>query len=102
MPGAWVYILRCADGAYYAGLTRHEVVEARVQQHQAGTSDTAWTRDRRPVSLAWAEHFGRVTGAIDVERRLKGWRRERKEAVIRGGYDHLPWFAKRTSVRKKS
>ena len=33
--GASVYILLCADGAYYTGLTRKEV-ETRVSEHNAG------------------------------------------------------------------
>jgi putative endonuclease len=34
--GAWLYILRCADGSYYTGTTRAEF-EQRVAEHQAGT-----------------------------------------------------------------
>lgn len=33
--GASVYILLCADGGYYAGLTRKEV-ETRVSEHNLG------------------------------------------------------------------
>ncbi|MGA2638514.1 GIY-YIG nuclease family protein [Methylocella sp.] len=32
MPGASIYILRCADGSYYTGLTRRSVDE-RVSEH---------------------------------------------------------------------
>jgi predicted GIY-YIG superfamily endonuclease len=30
----WVYILRCADGSYYAGHTDN--LDVRIAQHQAG------------------------------------------------------------------
>jgi putative endonuclease len=99
MAGCWVYILRCADGSYYTGTTRHEMIETRLSEHQQGLRDTAWTRDRRPVSLAWAEHFGRITDAIAAERRLKGWRREKKEAVISGALELLPGLSRRRPRR---
>ena len=35
IEGASVYILLCADGSYYAGLTRKEV-ETRVSEHNLG------------------------------------------------------------------
>ena len=45
MDGATLYILRCADGSYYTGLTRRGVDE-RVSEHQNGCSD--YTKRRRP------------------------------------------------------
>jgi putative endonuclease len=95
MPGCWVYILKCADGSYSVGSSKHADIETRLSQHQQGVSDTAWTRDRRPVELAWAEHFAQLTDAFAAERRLKGWRRQKKEAVIRGDYAVLPALSKR-------
>ncbi|MEL7231208.1 MAG: GIY-YIG nuclease family protein, partial [Pseudomonadota bacterium] len=41
---------------------------------------------RRPVELVWSEHFARITDAIAYERRLKGWSRAKKEALIVGNY----------------
>jgi putative endonuclease len=70
-----------------------------VWEHQEGLYTTAWTRDRRPVELVWAEHFDQITDAIAAERRIKGWRRDTKEALIRGDYNALPWLAKRSGVR---
>jgi len=34
--GAYLYILLCADGSYYAGITR-DSLEKRIAEHQAGT-----------------------------------------------------------------
>jgi putative endonuclease len=101
MPGCWVYILKCADAAYYVGSSRYEEIEARVWEHQAGHYTTAWTKDRRPVELVWTEHFDQITDAIAAERRIKGWRRDKKEALIRGDYNALPWLAKRSGVRAR-
>ena len=90
--GAWVYILRCADGAYYVGSTRGDL-ELRVSQHNAATFD-GWTARRLPVVLVHAQHFQRITDAIAAERQIKGWRREKKEALINGDVEALPRLAR--------
>jgi putative endonuclease len=94
MDGAWVYIVECADGSYYAGLTRREPDE-RVSEHNAGLDPKAYTYPRRPVTLAWCDHFERVDEAIATERRIKGWSRVKKQALIRRDYDALPALASR-------
>jgi putative endonuclease len=43
----------------------------------------------------WAEHFLNITDAIAVERRIKGWSRAKKEALIRGDYGAIKVLAKR-------
>jgi putative endonuclease len=96
VEGASVYILLCADGSYYVGLTRKEV-ETRVSEHNLGIN-ADYTARRRPVKLVWSEHFELLTDAIATERRVKGWRRAKKEALIRGDSDALPALAAR---RKK-
>ena len=53
--GAWLYILRCADGSYYTGTTRADL-EQRIAEHQAGHFP-GFTEKRRPVELAYNEYF---------------------------------------------
>jgi putative endonuclease len=89
---AVVYILRCADGSYYVGVTRTSL-EARIAQHEAGEFD-GYTARRRPVALAFHQQFDRVTDAIAAERQLKGWTRAKKEALIRGDFDGLRSLAR--------
>jgi putative endonuclease len=36
---------------------------------------------------------------VAAERQIKGWRREKKEALIRGDYTTLPSLARRGAVR---
>ena len=91
--GAFVYILRCADGSYYTGTAR-QGLELRVAEHNAGTFD-GYTSTRRPVVLVFSEWFDRVTDAIAAERQIKGWSRAKKEALIRGDFDALRVLAKR-------
>ena len=92
--GAWVYILECADGSLYVGLTRHEDLASRVWQHEIGALG-GYTSARRPVKLVWSEHFDRVTEAIAFERQVKGWRREKKRALIRRDWEKLVELARR-------
>ena len=58
----------------------------RIAQHNAGTFPDAWTYKRRPVELVWSQEFQPALQAIAFERQLKGWRREKKEAVVRGDW----------------
>jgi putative endonuclease len=100
IEGASVYILLCADGSYYTGLTRKEI-ETRVSEHNAGIN-ADFTSRRRPVELLWSEFFERLTDAIAMERKIKGWSRAKKEALIRGDYQALPALAARRTSSKDS
>ena len=92
MDGAILYILRCADGSYYTGLTRRSVDE-RLSEHRNGLSD--YTRRRLPVEVIHAEHYPVIVDAIAAERRIKGWSRAKKEAYMRGDYELLSVLARR-------
>jgi len=81
--GAFVYMLRCADGTFYVGSARGDDLEKRVREHETGAYP-GYTYTRRPVRLVWSEHFQRITGAIAAERKIKGWSRAKKEALIGG------------------
>ena len=88
-----VYILRCADGSYYAGLTKRDV-EERLSEHNAGLIE-GYTSKRRPVDLVFVETYDRIVDAIDRERQIKGWSRRKKEALIQYNYEALPDLASR-------
>jgi predicted GIY-YIG superfamily endonuclease len=92
---ARLYILRCTDGSYYVGTT-HGSLERRVAEHQAGTFD-GYTALRRPVTLVFHLHFERIEDAVTAERQVKGWRREKKEALIRGDFAALPALSRRAA-----
>jgi predicted GIY-YIG superfamily endonuclease len=95
---AYLYILRCADGSYYVGTTRVSL-DARIAEHNAGTFD-GYTAHRRPVTLMFHQHFEHIEDAIAAERQVKGWRREKKEALIRGDFAALPRLSQRASRRR--
>ena len=98
IDGAFVYILRCADGSYYCGTAR-QGLEMRVAEHNAGTPG-GYTSTRRPVVLVYSEWFQRITDAIAAERQIKGWSRAKKEALIRGDFGALRELSKRSTKRK--
>ncbi|WP_172262801.1 GIY-YIG nuclease family protein [Caulobacter sp. RHG1] len=94
LQSAWVYMLRCRDGSYYVGSHRGPDVAARVSMHQQGFGGE-YTSARLPVELVWCEAFQFITDAIAAERRIKGWSRAKKEAMIRGEWDKLPALSRR-------
>ena len=75
----WVYVLASATHVLYVGVTND--VSRRVAEHRAGVGG-AFTRRYRVHRLVYAEEHGNVRDAIAREKTLKGWRRERKVALV--------------------
>jgi putative endonuclease len=92
--GAFVYLLKCADDSYYAGCATGDDLWKRISEHQTGAFP-GYTRSRRPVRLVWSEHFDRITDEIAAERKIKGWGRAKKGALIKGDWAELKQRAKR-------
>ena len=76
----YVYILSCADGTYYIGVAQD--VQRRVQVHNVGWGSKHAAR-RRPVRLVYSERCDSKSAARTRENDIKGWRREKKEELIR-------------------
>ena len=93
-----VYIVQCADGAYYTGVTND--VERRIGEHNAGMDHKAYTFRRRPVRLVYVADFWDVHQAITWEKIVKRWSRVKKEALIRGEYERLPFLSRGTCRRR--
>ncbi|MEL7487115.1 MAG: GIY-YIG nuclease family protein [Pseudomonadota bacterium] len=102
MRTAFVYILKCSDGSYYVGSHRRTDVADRVGDHQHGKHRGAYTFTRRPVTLVWSDWFSRFDDAVAFERRVKGWSRKKKEALIKGDFDALQALAKRRGGNPRS
>ena len=94
--GAFVYMLRCADKSYYVGSATGEDLSKRIAEHQSGTYP-GYTSTRRPIHLVWSEYFDRIADAIVAERRIKGWSRAKKEALINADWNSIVRLAKRRS-----
>jgi putative endonuclease len=93
VEGAYLYILRCADGSYYTGTAR-SALERRVAEHNAGTYG-GYTAQRLPVTIVFSQWFDRISDAIAAERQVKGWSRAKKEALIRDDFESLPRLSRR-------
>ena len=82
----WVYLLRCSDGSNYVG--HSDDLERRLDEHQAGTHE-GYIRKRRPVRLVWSEAISSREEALAFERRIKGWTRAKKDALIIGDWARI-------------
>ena len=88
----WVYMLRCADGSYYTGHTDN--LEFRIAQHLAGAIPGCYTFSRRPLECVFSQDLVTREEALVSERRIKGWNRKKKQAMIRGDWDEVSRLAR--------
>jgi len=80
-PGWSVYIVRCADGTLYTGITVE--LSRRIDEHNADDQLGArYTRTRRPVELVYCEPAGSRSAASRREREIKKLPRSGKEALL--------------------
>lgn len=80
----WVYMLRCADGSLYTGITTD--VERRLAEHNGnGAPGARYTRSRRPVALVYAEAAASRAEATRREAAIKRLDRARKLALCAAG-----------------
>ena len=89
---AYAYMLRCNDDSLYVGSTLNYI--ERLRQHQDGEA-CDYTRRRRPVELVYLAEFATPSEAFAWERKLHGWSRAKKQALIDGRFDLLPGLAKK-------
>ena len=87
-----VYMLHCRGGFFYVGHT--DDLGRRIAEHQSGLIP-GFTADHLPVELVWSEYFQTRDQAKEVERKLKGWSRVKKLALIRGDWVLISALAKK-------
>ncbi len=75
----WVYLLRCADGSLYCGVTTD--LDRRLAEHNAGTG-ARYTRARLPVALAASAPCPGRSAALRAEAAVKRRRRADKLAFV--------------------
>jgi predicted GIY-YIG superfamily endonuclease len=80
MSMPWVlYILECADGTFYTGITND--LDQRLQKHESGTG-AKYTKGRGPFKLAYLETLQNRSEASKREIAVKALRREEKLKLI--------------------
>ena len=75
----YVYIVASAARVLYIGITSN--LRKRVWQHKNGVFE-GFTSKFRSCRLVYWESYDRVENAIDREKQLKRWRREKKVFLI--------------------
>ncbi|QIG81619.1 GIY-YIG nuclease family protein [Stakelama tenebrarum] len=88
----WAYMLHCRTGRFYVGHT--DDLDRRIAEHESGLIP-GFTAEHLPVKLVWSESFQTRIEALEIERRLKGWSRAKKMALIRGDWDRVSALAKK-------
>jgi predicted GIY-YIG superfamily endonuclease len=74
-----VYLLRCADGTLYTGITND--LAKRLAAHRLGRG-ARYTRGRSPLALVHSERAGTRSAALRREHELKRLRRREKLAFL--------------------
>lgn len=75
-----VYMLRCADGSLYTGITTQ--LERRLHEHNHSPKGARYTRQRRPVELVYSERHPSRSAASKREAAIKKLPRRDKEALL--------------------
>lgn len=78
-----VYILECADGSLYTGITND--LPRRLGQHESGQG-AKYTKGRGPFRLAYSEACENRSIASKRERELKDLSRAQKQDFLKTAY----------------
>lgn len=96
MKKHFVYMLKCADKSYYVGLTAD--LEQRIAEHN-NRQASYYTATRVPVEVVFVQDFTSKDDAIILERKLKGWTRSKKEALINSNWNLLQILSKKKFIK---
>lgn len=94
---AWVYILECADGYYYTGSTVD--LQRRIEQHNEGLGAN-FTKKRLPAKLVFCAETDSIGEAFRWEKKIQGWSRAKKLAIIEGRWTDLPGLSRNRMLRE--
>lgn len=81
MPKYYVYMMSNISKMIYTGMTNS--LSRRVREHKQKVND-GFTKRYNIHRLVYYEEFQDVRKAIAREKEIKGWRREKKVALIEG------------------
>lgn len=76
----WVYLLASPSGTLYTGVTND--LHRRLQEHRDGVL-RGFTKKYGCKKLVFFQETKDIHAAISEEKRIKGWRRSKKEDLIR-------------------
>ena len=76
----YVYIMASPSGTLYIGVTND--LRRRVREHKEGKTE-GFSKKYGCNRLVFYENFQYISDALENEKRLKKWRREKKEDLIK-------------------
>lgn len=76
----YVYIVECADGSLYTGISTD--VDRRLLEHNYSLKAAKYTRSRRPVKLVWSKEVENRSEASKEEYKIKRLSRKKKLDLI--------------------
>lgn len=78
--GSWfVYILECADGSYYTGITCD--LARRVAEHKSGKG-ARYTRIKKVKDLIWSTGCDSRSDALKLEMKIKSLSKPEKRLLV--------------------
>lgn len=80
MKPYFVYILKCKDSSFYAGITNN--LEKRISDHNNGKG-SKYVFSRRPAVLIYKEVLKNRSEALKIEAEIKSMSRSQKIILIR-------------------
>jgi len=83
---SYLYILRGPKNHLYIGVTSN--INQRISRHKNG-SGAEYTRRNKTFELVHSEEFPTLKLARRREQQIKGWRREKKENLIKSGKPNI-------------
>lgn len=77
----FVYIVECADGTYYTGITVN--LDRRIHEHNKTNRGAKYVKSRRPCRLVYYSTWTGRSEASAEEYRIKKLTKKEKRHVIR-------------------
>ncbi len=77
----YLYIVQCADGSFYTGITTD--VKRRIKEHTTSVLGAKYTRTRKPVRLVYIKEFPDRSESSKEEARIKKLSRTEKIELIK-------------------
>ena len=76
----YVYMLASLSRRLYVGVTNN--LDRRMFEHRQGIG-SSFTKKYNVKQLVWYEETNDILAAIEYEKKIKSWRRERKLLLLR-------------------
>jgi putative endonuclease len=78
----YVYIItNYTNSVLYTGITND--IERRIYEHKSRLVKSSFSKRYKLYKLIWFQEFDSPDAAIEAEKRIKSWRREKKLDLIR-------------------